>query len=63
MTKKTFVAMAASIATIRNGKERQDQAERIGKVCAANNARFDWGRWNKACKVRFTGSQEGQARM
>lgn len=52
MTKKDFRAMAAGIATIANGKERQDQAERIGKVCAASNPRFDWGRWNKACNVR-----------
>jgi hypothetical protein len=52
MTKKDFRAMAASIAEIKNGKQRKAQAETFGRMCAASNPRFNWGRWNKACNVR-----------
>lgn len=51
MSKKDFVALAAAIAEVESGADRKKMAKVIGKVCAGENPRFDWGRWNAACNV------------
>mgnify|MGYP003147015561 FL=1 len=51
MTKKHFVAMAASIKQIRNPKARGIAARRMAKICRQSNPRFDRTRFLSACGV------------
>ena len=51
MTKKDFVALAAAIAQIQDEADRKKIAQAIGNVCLSQNPRFDWGRWDAACRV------------
>ena len=51
MTKKDYVLLAQVIACIKDEKERRKQAQAVGDVCAADNPRFDWVRWNNVCNV------------
>lgn len=51
MSRKHFRALADSIAQITDDLERERVAHAVGVVCQSQNPRFDWSRWNHACKV------------
>jgi len=51
MTRKHYRALADAIATIDNPDHREEMAHLIGEVCRADNCRFDWYRWNCACRT------------
>lgn len=49
MSRKHFEALAKAISNITNESERSVVTHLIGQVCADQNARFDWARWEDAC--------------
>lgn len=49
MTRKDFVALAASIAKLANVEDRRQQAQTLLPTLRASNPRFDTGRFLKAC--------------
>jgi len=49
LTRKTFIAVAATISAIADKDERQKQAEFQAQIFAANNPRFDLARFRAAC--------------
>lgn len=51
MTKKHFKLLAEAISKVDSLPERQYLSKTIGKVCESQNDRFDWYRWDEACKV------------
>ena len=51
MTRIHFIALAAAIAEIKDSYDRGIVADRIGKVCAECNDRFNWKTWYRACNL------------
>lgn len=51
MTKKHFIALAASLRTIKNLVERKALAENHAVLCAQQNPRFNKARFFAACGV------------
>ena len=51
MSKKDFAVLAAAISDVESHDDRKKMALVIGNVCADGNPRFDWVKWNAACKV------------
>lgn len=52
MTRKHFVAMAATIALIKPIADRKQVAERNAKFCKLSNKRFDKARFMAACGIK-----------
>jgi hypothetical protein len=48
-TRKHFIAVAATVSAIADKNERQKQAEFQAQIFAADNPRFDKGRFLSAC--------------
>ncbi len=51
MSKKHFIAIAATVSAISDKKEREKQANFQAQICAAQNPRFDKARFLAACGV------------
>lgn len=50
MTKKHFKALAEAIRTVKDEEQRENLTALIGEVCDKLNFRFDWDRWEAACR-------------
>jgi hypothetical protein len=51
MTKKDFIAMAKTVATIVDPYARTQAAIGAAKVCSESNPRFDYAKFYYACGV------------
>jgi hypothetical protein len=49
LTRKTFIAVAATVSAIADKNEREKQANIQAIIFAANNPRFDLARFRAAC--------------
>jgi hypothetical protein len=49
MSRKHFIAIAATVSAISDLSERAKQAEFQAQICAAQNPRFDKARFLTAC--------------